>query len=243
MAGGRHRLLILTRSVTLERNAFRIPRGVDHVISVRPRWNADQPRTASYVVVRIWHDGNVEDIVGNLDRAAALVRANEIANTEGTVYLRAPDDVPSEGADPLFGEVTGTYQGQRFKRREDLRAAGLHRRTQGGIDWTSEGALAIVFAGGYAEDSWSETDPWYTGMGGQDRPGGRQVEDQVPTHGNRALLRNLRDGLPVRVIRRVGTGADYAYQYEGLYHVVDHTFGPSKDGPRVFRFQLRQLPH
>jgi hypothetical protein len=227
--------------VTLERNAFRIPRGVDHVISVRPRWIVGQPgAVAGYVVIRIWHDGQVEDIVGNLDRAAALLKASEVAQHEGTVYLRAPDDVSRDLPGPLFGDVAGVSVGQRFKRREDLRAAGLHRRVQGGIDWTSEGALAIVFAGGYADDEWSDADPWYTGMGGQDRPGGRQVEDQTATLGNRALLRNLRDGLPVRVIRRVESGIDYAYQYEGLFHVVDHTYAPSKDGPRVYRFQLRR---
>jgi hypothetical protein len=112
---------------------------------------------------------------------------------------------------------------------------------QQGIDWTSEGALAIVFSGMYADDEWSEVDPWYTGMGGQDSVGGRQVRDQEPTHGNRALIRNFREGLPVRVIRRIARGNDHEYVYEGLYHVVDYTFGPSKDGPKVYRFRLSRI--
>ncbi len=98
-----------------------------------------------------------------------------------------------------------------------MRRAGLHRRTQQGIDWTSEGALAVVFSGGYADDEWSEDDPWYTGQGGQDEPRGRQVRDQELVDGNLALERSYRAGLPVRVIRRVPVGHDYEYVYEGLY--------------------------
>lgn len=212
------------------------------MISVRPRWIGEQPSlTTGYMVVRIWHDGQVEDLAGPLDRPAALARAGEIATSEGTVYLRAPDDVSIESPGPMFGEVPGVSPGQRFHRRDELRAAGLHRRVQQGIDWTSEGALAIVFSGLYADDEWSDTDPWYTGMGGQDLPGGQQVRDQEPILGNRALMHNFREGLPVRVIRRVSTDYDYDYVYEGLYYVVDFTYAPSKDGPKVYRFRLRRV--
>jgi putative restriction endonuclease len=142
---------------------------------------------------------------------------------------------------PAVGEVLGVAPGQRFSRREDLRRAGLHRRTQQGIDWSSESALAVVFSGGYADDAWSDDDPWYTGEGGQDAPGGRQVRDQELTGGNMALVKSYRAGLPVRVIRKVATERDYEYMYEGLYHVVDMHFGPSRDGPKVYRFQLRAV--
>lgn len=99
-----------------------------------------------------------------------------------------------------------------------------------------------MFAGGYVDDLWSEDDPWYTGMGGQDTPGGRQVRDQEMTLGNRALMTNIREGLPIRVIRKIGRGSDFEYLYEGLYYVVDHTYQPGRDGPKVFRFQLRRVP-
>ena len=137
----------------LRRIPFRIPEGVDRVLSVRPRWlGAQDVLQADYMVVRIWHDGR-----------------------------------------------------------------------------------------GYADDEWSEDDPWYTGQGGQDEPRGRQVRDQELVDGNLGLERSYRAGLPVRVIRRVSTGTDYEYVYEGLYHVVDTHYGPSRDGPKVHRFRLRRL--
>lgn len=225
----------------LRRNPFRIPEGVDRVLSVRPRWLGHEPQPrAGYMVVRIWHDGRVEDVDGPTDRLSALSLARSLARTERTVYLRAPDDVPLDQPGPVFGEVPGVAPGSHFRRREDLRRAGLHRRTQQGIDWTSEGALAVVFSGGYVDDEWSEDDPWYTGEGGQDAPRGRQVRDQDLTGGNLALERSYRAGLPVRVIRRVPAGNDYEYVYEGTYHVVDRVLVPSRDGPRVYRFRLRR---
>jgi hypothetical protein len=226
----------------LRRNPFRIPRDVDHVISVRPRWSGTQADTAAqFAVLRIWYDGHVDYIVDVADREVALARAKEVAAAENTVYMRAPDDVASPTSiDPKFGAVPGVHPGQRFHRRADVRQAGLHRNPQQGIDWCSEGALAVVFAGGYVDDRWSEDDPWYTGMGGQDTPGGSQVRDQELTLGNRALMRNLREGLPVRVIRKVERDGDFEYLYEGLFNVVDHTYQPGRDGPKVYRFQLRR---
>jgi len=225
----------------LRRIPCRIPEGVDRVLSVRPRWlGAQDLLQAGYMVVRIWHDGRVEDVAGPTDRQAALALARTQARIERTVYLRAPDDVAPDLAGAAFGEVPGVRPGARFHRREDLRRAGLHRRTQQGIDWTSEGALAVVFSGGYADDEWSEDDPWYTGQGGQDEPRGRQVRDQELVDGNLGLERSYRAGLPVRVIRRVPVGTDYEYVYEGLYHVVDTHYGPSRDGPGVYRFRLRR---
>ena len=49
-----------------------------------------------------------------------------------------------------------------------------------------------------------------------------------------------RDGVPVRVIRRVSSDNDYEYLYEGLYYVVDIRYGPSHDGPKVYQFRLRR---
>ena len=71
--------------------------------------------------------------------------------------------------------------------------------------------------------------------------GGRQIRDQELVRGNLALMRNLRTGLPVRVIRKVvGQDGDYDFVYEGLFHVVDHMFSPGRDGPKVYRFRLRR---
>jgi len=193
------------------------------------------------MVVRVWYDGRVEDVAGPLQRAGALERARETAGLERTVYMRAPDDGSVRSTSPLFGEVPGVRPGQTFHRRIDLNKAGLVRNLQQGIDFCAEGALAIVFAGGYVDDEWSD-DPWYTGEGGQDAPGGRQVLDQEMVRGNRGLMRNLREGLPVRVVRKVvRPDGDYDFVYEGLFHVVDHMYSPGRDGPKVYRFKLRRL--
>lgn len=226
----------------LRRNHFRIPDGVDRVISVRPRWIGAQAGMATgYMVIRIWHDGAVEDLAGPLPRAEALERARSFAVAESTVYMRAPDDSEAPALGPMFGEVPGVTPGDRFHRRKDLREKGVVRVLQQGIDYFPEGALAIMFSGGYADDAWSEDDPWYTGEGGQDTPGGRQVQGQELVRGNRALMRNLREGLPVRVVRKVfRPDGDYEFVYEGLFHVVDFTYSPGRAGPKVYRFQLRR---
>ncbi len=194
------------------------------------------------MVVRIWYDGRVEEIAGPLTRTGALMRAGEDAEAERTVVMRAPDDWSPRGRVPLFGEVPGAAPGQTFHRRIDLQRAGIFRGLQQGIDFTSEGALAIVFSGGYVDDEWSDDNPWYTGEGGQDVNGGPQVRDQQLVRGNLALMRNLRDGLPVRAIRKVvREGGDYEFLYEGLFHVIDHMYSPGRDGPKVYRFRLRPV--
>jgi hypothetical protein len=226
----------------LRRRAFRIPDGVDRVISVRPSWIGTQGDLgAGYMVVRIWYDGRVEEMAGPLSRTDALTQANRAAAAEGTVMMRAPDDQSLRGSALLFGELPAIRPGQTFHRRVDLQRAGMFRSLQQGIDFTSEGAVAIVFSGGYVDDEWSDEDPWYTGEGGQDKVGGRQIHDQELVRGNLALTRNLRTGLPVRVIRKVERDdGDYDFMYEGLFHVVDQIFSPGRDGPKVYRFRLRR---
>ena len=196
---------------------------------------------AGYMVVRIWYDGRVEEIAGPVGRADVLTRASKAVAAERTVVMRAPDDESLRGAVPLFGDVPGVAPGKSFHRRVDLQKAGMFRSPQQGIDFTSEGALAIVFSGGYVNDEWSNNDHWYTGQGGHDMMGGRQIRDQELVRGNLALTRNLRTGLPVRVIRKVTRqDGDYDFVYEGLFHVVDHMFSPGREGPKVYRFRLRR---
>jgi hypothetical protein len=144
------------------------------------------------------------------------------------------------GLQPHFGEVAGVVPGQRFHRRDDLRREGLHRQPGRGIDASPEGACAVVFAGGYSDDSWNPSEAWYTGEGGQDTRG-RQVRDQKLVRGNLALKTSLDRRKPVRVIRKIDKGiSDFEYVYEGLYEVSDYRHDASKDGPKVFRFLLRK---
>ena len=217
------------------------PEGVDRVISVRPRWSptAGEP-SLNYVVARIWHDGRIELLGEPASREEAVAKAQRQARLEKTVCMLAPEEQPQELHSAAFGELPGVRQGQRFRRKQDLRNAGIHRQPQRGIDWTPEGALAIVFSSGYADDSWSAEEAWYTGEGGQSEPGGLQVADQELVRGNKALVANFHEGLPVRVIRRSERGGDYEFVYEGVYYVVDYTYGPGRHGPMVYRFLLKK---
>jgi putative restriction endonuclease len=140
----------------------------------------------------------------------------------------------------VFGEIAGVKSGQRFRRREDLRKAGLHRQPGRGIDASREGALAVVFAGVYPDDRWGEHEAWYTGEGGQDRRG-TQVRDQKLDRGNLALKRNVENRRPVRVIRKIDNLTDFEYVYEGLFSVEQYVSEPSEDGPKVYRFLLKKV--
>jgi hypothetical protein len=55
-----------------------------------------------------------------------------------------------------------------------------------------------------------------------------------------ALQKNMEDEIPVRVVRQIDLGADFSYQYEGLYEVLRVRFESSRDGPKIFRFGLKR---
>ena len=64
-----------------------------------------------------------------------------------------------------------------------------------------EGSSSIVISGGYEDDIDNLDYILYTGQGGQDAPGGKQVSDQEFTRGNKGLLLSKEYNLPVRVTR------------------------------------------
>jgi len=146
----------------------------------------------------------------------------------------------------VFGPVPGVPPGSLFADRHALREAGVHRPTQAGIcGRADEGAESVVLNGGYVDDEdWGDV-VIYTGAGGNDRASGRQVADQTLTRANRALVENLRRGLPVRVIRGshpdVRDGPAAGYRYDGLYRVADYWAEGGRDGFRIWRFRLERL--
>jgi SAD/SRA domain len=142
-------------------------------------------------------------------------------------------------AERAFGEIVGIHPGHRFRRRSDLRAAGVHMQPGRGIDSSRFGARAIVFSGGYVDDVWESENPIYTGEGGRDQRG-RQVQDQIMVAGNLALRKNMVMHIPVRVVRKIEAGADFYYRYEGLYDIIRVRFESSRDGPKVYKFDLKQ---
>jgi putative restriction endonuclease len=134
--------------------------------------------------------------------------------------------------------------GSVFKSRMEVKAAGLHKHLQAGIDFDKDRiAEAIVVSGGYSEDQDFGDRIIYTGQGGQSALGsGVQVSDQKIERGNLALVNAELTGTPVRVIRGAGGdkrfSPDTGYRYDGFYEITQHWFEFSKDGPSVVRFEL-----
>jgi len=145
-----------------------------------------------------------------------------------------------------IGEIAGVIPGTLYKSREEVRLAKLHRPPMAGISYITDGpAESIVISGGYADDEDFGDIIIYTGQGGQDSPGGKQVKDQEVTRGNRALIFSEDHGSPIRIIRGSGGDPKYSpetgYRYDGLYFVLNHWFEKSKSGPLVIRFELNRI--
>ncbi|MBN4056336.1 YDG/SRA domain-containing protein, partial [Rhodothermus sp. AH-315-K08] len=103
------------------------------------------------------------------------------------------------------------------------------------------GADAIALNQGYKNDDDSWHTIVYTGERGQKN--GVQVTDQAMSPGNAGLIKSRALGLPVRVIRGHKLKQPWAppkgkHRYDGLYLVTDYSYGPSSDGPLVYRFVL-----
>ena len=134
---------------------------------------------------------------------------------------------------PVFGHV-GTYRpGDTFRNRIELAFSGVHQPPRAGVCGTAAlGAESIVLAGQYEDDEFGEPEIRYSGNGGRDPRTGRQTTDQVAAGTNRALLRSIETGRPVRVLRKVPAedGGPDVYWYEGLYRVVGSSYGPGKSG-------------
>ena len=141
----------------------------------------------------------------------------------------------------FFGELENIKVGQIFKDRDELSKARVHGPTMSGI-WgrESEGACSIVLSGGYEDDIDDLSYILYTGQGGQDKPGGKQVADQEFVRGNKALVLSQKYNLPVRVTRghQIPNGPIKGYRYDGLYYVNKFERIKGKGGFYICRFYL-----
>lgn len=140
----------------------------------------------------------------------------------------------------MFGHIPGVIPGQIFPDRKALRVAGIHAPLMAGIWGAQDGAYSIVLSDGY-EDDIDELDYiLYTGQGGQDVPGGKQVNHQEFTKGNRGLQLSCEYNLPVRVTRGHQTlnGPTSGYRYDGLYTVQKYERIIGKRGFYICRFHL-----
>lgn len=135
----------------------------------------------------------------------------------------------------MFGHIPGVRIGTTFQDREALVQAGVHRQNQAGISGKERGgAESIVLSGGYEDDIDDGDVVVYSGHGGRDPNTGKQIADQELMRGNLALAKNVADGTPVRVIRRV----DGQYRYDGLYYVEKYWPERGRSGFVVYRYRL-----
>lgn len=150
-------------------------------------------------------------------------------------------------AEIIFGEIRGVNEGDIFKDRKALAAAGIHRPLVAGIDGNrSSGSSSIVLNGGYVDDKDFGDVIIYTGHGGNDPSTKKQISDQSwDDSGNKGLLISEIHGLPVRVSRGPKHKTKYSpkdgYQYGGLYLVRNHFYEKGKDGFGICRYRLEKL--
>jgi len=138
-----------------------------------------------------------------------------------------------------YGGPSEAAVGTSFQNRLALRKAGLHRPLQAGIDFApGQPAASVVLSGIYADDDRGDSIV-YTGQGGLAPGTSHAIADQKPVLGNAALIRNRNTGIPVRVLRKVGTG----FRYDGLFS-VDGYFRerPASDGFLRWRYMLHRVP-
>lgn len=154
----------------------------------------------------------------------------------------------------IIGEVPGVDVGDQFTFRIEMLMIGLHRMTQGGIDFISGKkrtsgapiAISIVASGGYEDDDDGGDTFVYTGQGGNNYGGDkRQQRNQTLVRGNLAMTNSCKEKIPVRVIRGFRDPAspkEKLYTYDGLYDVVDYWFRKGLAGFGVYQFKLARRP-
>ncbi|KAI4327184.1 hypothetical protein L6164_019676 [Bauhinia variegata] len=148
----------------------------------------------------------------------------------------------------ILGSVPGVEVGDEFQYRVELNIIGLHRLTQGGIDYVKHNgkvlATSVVASGGYADDLDNSDVLVYTGSGGNVMNSGKEPEDQKLQRGNLALKNSCEERNPVRVIRGSDSkdGKSKKYVYDGLYVVDRYWQEMGPHGKLVFKFQLHRIP-
>ncbi len=146
----------------------------------------------------------------------------------------------------LFGESLGFEDGAKFKTREELQNAGLHRNLISSISWENlDGANAVIVPSGFGDDIDDGDLILYTGEGGRARGAPKQTYGQNLDQGNRALVASCDQMIPIRVIRESNGHPRFSpsegFRYDGMYLVEEYFAEKSADGFRIFRFVLRKI--
>ncbi|XWS38648.1 hypothetical protein CRYUN_Cryun19dG0148800 [Craigia yunnanensis] len=147
----------------------------------------------------------------------------------------------------IIGPVPGVEVGDEFLYFVELNIIGLHRQSQGGIDYVKQGgriiATSIIASGGYEDDLDNSDVLSYMGQGGNVIRKGKQPEDQKLERGNLALANSRLVKNPVRVIRGEtrSEGRGKTYVYDGLYLVEEFKQEPGPHGKLVYRFKMVRI--
>ncbi|OMO73766.1 hypothetical protein COLO4_26875 [Corchorus olitorius] len=155
----------------------------------------------------------------------------------------------------IVGPVPGVEVGDEFQYFVELNIVGLHRPSQGGIDYAKQGekvvATCVIASGGYEDDLDNSDVLIYMGQGGNVMQKGKQPEDQKLERGNLALANSETVKNPVRVVRGGTRFSDVpecrgkiykTYVYDGLYKVEDYKQEPGPHGKLVYKFTLVRIP-
>ncbi|XP_021291532.1 histone-lysine N-methyltransferase, H3 lysine-9 specific SUVH6 [Herrania umbratica] len=152
----------------------------------------------------------------------------------------------------IIGPVPGVEVGDEFHYFVELNIVGLHRLSQGGIDYVKQGdrtiAISVIASGGYENDLDNSDGLTYMGQGGNVMQKGKQPEDQKLERGNLALANSIFVRNPVRVIRGETRSSDFlegrgkTYVYDGLYLVEKYKQESGPHGKLVYKFKLVRIP-
>jgi putative restriction endonuclease len=154
---------------------------------------------------------------------------------------------PKKTDEVMLGEIPGIPIGTTFVNRAEAAERRVHRALIAGIVGNGrEGAESVVSSGGYEDDRDSGSSLIYTGHGGQDSSGKRQIKDQLfESPGNAALRTSMINGTPVRLVRgpdrKSPHSPDVGYRYDGLFRVEDASRERGQSGFQVCRFLLVQM--
>lgn len=149
-------------------------------------------------------------------------------------------------SDRIFGHIEGVDEGQYFANRLELSFSKVHKPIQAGISGSqNEGSDSIVISGGYEDDEDYGNLIIYTGHGGRKGGSTKQVVDQELIRGNLALAQNVKNGMPVRVIRGRDKKSKFSpeegYRYDGLFRVESYWKEKGLSGFNVWRYKLRKI--
>ncbi|KAE9613123.1 hypothetical protein Lal_00027468 [Lupinus albus] len=180
-------------------------------------------------------------------------KSNERENSRRRVDFEAAKILKEEGkyvntGKQILGSVPGIEVGDKFQYRVELNIIGLHRQSQGGIDYVKHNgkvlATSIVASGGYANEVDNSDVLIYTGQGGNVMSPDKEPEDQKLERGNLALKNSSEVKNPVRVIHGYESmdGRSKALVYDGQYLVESYWQEMGSHGKLLYKFQMRRIP-